>query len=788
MSNEDNLYREYGDLVRRYKGGDTNAYEEIYEKSKRLVYMTCNGILGNAEDAKDAMQDTYLTVYTKINDLGDEDKFLGWLKRVAATKALDMYRRKKGDVSYEDAIESDEAIVGDDNLETLPDAYIMEKAKRDTLNNIIRKELSDVQYQTVILYYYNEFPVELIAKMMNCPEGTVKTRLKAARVKIKAAVTEYEGKSHEPIGLLAGVPFLTRLFIETSKFLNVPPVTLITKVPAGQTAAGRTAAHGTRAAAAVRNGAVHGAKTAARVGFLSTTAGKIAAGAVIVAVLGTVGVVTAKVVSDHSNNSHRKSRAHYEEEETEEIEETEVMSSESEPQESVPQASESTAESEESTLIIDPEPGEVPLEDVPELEQLNAFLDSWFTHDYNCASPEEYLIQHLIMGDGPMELNFGMYFDGFEMERGIQDPEGALISQNCYKIEMEKLIWTEKNILNLSDADIERVNNYMDTDLADIDENWGHYIADDGYLYFTKGDAGYSWVEYPISVTYDGQYYYVTTNCYDDMETAWNPDFDPMTDGDNYLYTMELKEIDGKAYWTIIKCEPADPSQGNGSDVEDLSSDGTIVDPENVDFSTLEDNGWKDAYLTKASSITKDDFNDGNVAFPDDYEVHYDLVFINSDTIPELVCCVDNVGGDSWINVYTYADGEVVMLGHSFYRYKIDVTYVPAGNLICEGGAMSGAGSVVSSMYLCMDDDCKTLYELEITSARYDMDKYTSVDEAVAAGEYDDDVWYTYLWDSRTQTSTPMPEEEGNALSEQIKKSKTLYTTKSYDELVAMMG
>lgn len=785
MSNEDNLYREYGDLVRRYKGGDMNAFEEIYEKSKRLVYMTCGGILGNAEDAKDAMQETYLTVYTKINDLGDEDKFLGWLKRIAATKALDMYRKKKGDVSYEDAIESDEALIGDDNLETLPDAYIMEKTKRDTLNNIIIKALSEVQYQTIILHYYDEFPVELIAKMMNCPEGTVKTRLKAARIKIKAAVTEYEGKNHEPIGLLAGVPFLTRFFVETSKFINTPPISLIPKpsVPMGQTAAGRGAAHGVQTA--VRNGAVHGAKTAARVGFLSTTAGKVVVGVVAAAVLGTGGLVTAKVISNNHNISHKKDHSSYEEEETEEIEATEVMPSESEVSESVPEASEET----ESTLIIDPEPGEIPLENVTELSQLNSFLQHWFTHDYNCASPEENLVEHLLMNDGLMELDFGLYFDGFEMERGVEDQLGVFPTQNCYRLEMEKLIWTEKNILNLSDADIERVNNYLDTDQADLDPNWGHYIGDDGYLYFCKGDAGYSWVEEPISVTYDGQYYYVTTNCYDDMESAWNPDFDPMTDGDKYLYTMELKEIDGKAYWSIIKCEPTVTSQDDNGDVEDLSSDvTTIVDPESVDFSTLEDNGWKEAYLTKAASITKSDFNDGDVYLPDDYEVHYDLVFINSDTIPELVCCVDTSNGESWINVYTYTDGEVIMLGDSFYRYKIEVSYVPAGNLICEGGAMSGAGSIVSSMYLYMDDDCKTLYELEITSARFDMDKYSNVDEAVAAGEYDDNVWYTYKWDSRTQTSAPITEEESNELKESNMKSKSLYTTKSYDELASTIG
>ena len=218
------IYEEYAILVRRLKVGEEEAFNDIYEKSKRLVYVTCLGILNDSDDAKDAMQDTFLTVYNKIDSLDDDNKFLGWLKRIAATKALDMYRRKKGDVSYEDTIATEEELQGDDDLENLPDAYIMERTKRDILSNIIRKQLSDVQYQTVIMYYYDELPVETIAKLMNCPEGTVKTRLKSSRIKIKEGVEKYESDNKEPIGLMAAVPFLGRFFTNWALDVRVPIV------------------------------------------------------------------------------------------------------------------------------------------------------------------------------------------------------------------------------------------------------------------------------------------------------------------------------------------------------------------------------------------------------------------------------------------------------------------------------------------------------------------------------------------------------------------------------------
>ena len=69
-----------------------SAYEQIYEKSQRLVYSICRGVLQNDEDAFDAMQDTYLTVYKKIGSLEDNKTFVSWLKRIATTKSLDLYR------------------------------------------------------------------------------------------------------------------------------------------------------------------------------------------------------------------------------------------------------------------------------------------------------------------------------------------------------------------------------------------------------------------------------------------------------------------------------------------------------------------------------------------------------------------------------------------------------------------------------------------------------------------------------------------------------------------------
>ena len=137
MDNENSIFEQYAELIKRWKAGDGDAFTEIYEKSQRLVYTTCLGILNNEQDAEEATQDTYLKVYENIGSLADEKAFIPWLKRIAASRALDKCRVRKDEASYEDAVSADGNLEYDDNLDNLPEALVIEKDKRDTFHKII---------------------------------------------------------------------------------------------------------------------------------------------------------------------------------------------------------------------------------------------------------------------------------------------------------------------------------------------------------------------------------------------------------------------------------------------------------------------------------------------------------------------------------------------------------------------------------------------------------------------------------------------------------------------------
>ena len=73
-------------LALRAAKGDKAAFEQIYRETYRSVYFTCISFLKSESDAKDMVQDTYLTAMEKLESLDDKSKLASWLNRIAVNK------------------------------------------------------------------------------------------------------------------------------------------------------------------------------------------------------------------------------------------------------------------------------------------------------------------------------------------------------------------------------------------------------------------------------------------------------------------------------------------------------------------------------------------------------------------------------------------------------------------------------------------------------------------------------------------------------------------------------
>ena len=219
------------ELVLSAKNGNKKAFDKLYELTSNDVWFTCVSLLKDEENAKDIMQETYITAFLKLDTLKDEQKFCGWITSIAVNKCKN---KLKGKVEYQI---DDEVLITEAETDELmlPEEYITKAEKRKVLLQIMEDTLSFNQYQTVLMFYFDEMSISEIAQGLEISEGTVKSRLNSSRAKMKTAIEDYENKSGDKLHGVVVVPFFTTIFKEEAKSLAVPNITI--KLPNGQTLA-----------------------------------------------------------------------------------------------------------------------------------------------------------------------------------------------------------------------------------------------------------------------------------------------------------------------------------------------------------------------------------------------------------------------------------------------------------------------------------------------------------------------------------------------------------------------
>ena len=219
------------ELVLSAKNGNKKAFDKLYELTHNDVWYNCLSLLKDEENAKDIMQETYITAFLKLDTLNDEQKFCGWIISIAVNKCKN---KLKGKVEYRI---DDEVLITEAETDELmlPEEYITKAEKRKVLLQIMEDTLSFNQYQTVLMFYFDEMSISEIAQGLEISEGTVKSRLNSSRAKMKTAIEDYEKKSGDKLHGVVVVPFFTTIFKEEAKSLAVPNITI--KLQNGQTLA-----------------------------------------------------------------------------------------------------------------------------------------------------------------------------------------------------------------------------------------------------------------------------------------------------------------------------------------------------------------------------------------------------------------------------------------------------------------------------------------------------------------------------------------------------------------------
>ena len=181
-------------LVADLLEGDATALASIVEKYGKLAYRLAIQITKNHEDANDVMQETFLKVYESIGSFRKESAFETWLYRIIVNQALNLVKRRerRRESSFSDANEIDLRfnLPGSSSYANSPHDDVEKKELQKWVTQAV-DSLSAKHRTVVILHEFEGLTHPQIATILNCSEGTVRSRLHYARRKLRDLLKPY---------------------------------------------------------------------------------------------------------------------------------------------------------------------------------------------------------------------------------------------------------------------------------------------------------------------------------------------------------------------------------------------------------------------------------------------------------------------------------------------------------------------------------------------------------------------------------------------------------------------
>ena len=168
--------------------GDQQAFARIVQAYQRPVFNLAYRMLGSAEAAEDAAQETFMRAYVRLDSYDPSFKFASWILSIASHHCIDCLRKSKGrEVSLEQV----------DGGRWIPDSSLTpeDRAMRTEQRHAVREQLErlPVQYRlVVVLRYWYDMSYNEIARITESTESAIKSRLHRARLMMAGLLTEAE--------------------------------------------------------------------------------------------------------------------------------------------------------------------------------------------------------------------------------------------------------------------------------------------------------------------------------------------------------------------------------------------------------------------------------------------------------------------------------------------------------------------------------------------------------------------------------------------------------------------
>ena len=155
--------------------GEQQAFAKLMQRYTGAVFGLSYRMLGNPQDAEDAVQEIFLRAYSRLNTFDRTRRFSTWLLSIASNYCIDRLRRRRynwltlDDVAF--ALPSSEAG---------PERSALQQEQRQLVHDALQR-LPETYRLVAVLRYMNDLSYDEIGQVTGLPESTIKTRLHRAR-------------------------------------------------------------------------------------------------------------------------------------------------------------------------------------------------------------------------------------------------------------------------------------------------------------------------------------------------------------------------------------------------------------------------------------------------------------------------------------------------------------------------------------------------------------------------------------------------------------------------------
>jgi len=179
-------------LIADCLGGNASSFGELVRRYQERLFHTVYRMVDNAEDARDVVQEAFLSAYQSLDSFKGDSLFFTWLYRIAVNTAISLKRKQRVVLSIDATRNGEPLVEPTDPSEVNRPGHAIEQAEQGRRIQQALSRLSPEHRAVLVMKDMEGQKYEDIADVLGVPIGTIRSRLHRARLELREILEKEE--------------------------------------------------------------------------------------------------------------------------------------------------------------------------------------------------------------------------------------------------------------------------------------------------------------------------------------------------------------------------------------------------------------------------------------------------------------------------------------------------------------------------------------------------------------------------------------------------------------------